>query len=317
MPALLHLADRCFDEREGEGQRVRAMLALQDFYAFDKEAYEKLKELFADFLFAMRTKENWDRENNDKVSEVIKELARRSGSLGLIAKKETQIRAQLQALPPKGVKRAEALLALRESLQDPELIIRPELAKELAEVVRQELLAKDAEWRETAHLCDIGGLTHQADLVEPIRAVFQRAKGVGLKSAARSALLGLGLSEADLSRRAPIQSILVLEPSAFFRKRLVASLVAKGHWTLSEAASRQEATALLEQSAVDLILTESHDAEGELGPWLETCWEQQRCHYVLFSTSRRDFGLLTDAPWLLGTLLKPYPTEQLLRALEA
>lgn len=317
VPALLHLADRCFDEREGEGQRVRAMLALQDFYAFDKEAYEKLKELFADFLFAMRTKENWDRENNDRVSEVIKELARRSASLGLIAKKETQIRAQLQALPPKGAKRAEALLALRESLQDPELIIRPELAKELAEVVRQELVAKDVEWREIAHLCDIGGLTHQVDLVEPIRAVFQRAKGVGLKSAARSALLSLGLSEADLSRRAPIHSILVLEPSAFFRKRLVASLAAKEHWTLSEAASRQEASVLLEQGAVDLILTESHDADGELGPWLETCWEQQRCRYVLFSTSHRDLDPLTDAPWLLGTLLKPYPTEQLLRALEA
>ena len=168
-----------------------------------------------------------------------------------------------------------------------------------------------------AHLCEIGGITHQADLVEPIRAVFQRAKGLGLKSAARSALLSLGLSEADLNRRAPIQSILVIEPSAFFRKRLVSSLAATGLWKLSEAGNRQEAAALLEQSAVDLVLTESHDAEGELGPWLETCWEQQRFRHVLLSTSNRDLGPLADAPWLLGTLFKPYPTEQLLRALES
>jgi hypothetical protein len=317
VPALMHLADRCLDEREGEGQRLRAMLALQDFYAFDQNAYEKLKELFSDFLFHMRTKENWDRENNDKVSAVIKELARRSASLGLIAKKEAQVRTLLQSLPPKGPKRAEVLLGLREALQDPDLIIRPELAKELAEVVRQELRSKDSEWREVAHLCEIGGITHQIELAEPIRAVFQRAKGVGLKSAARSALLCLGLSEADLNRRAPIQSILVIEPSAFFRKRLVASLVAIGSWSLSEAANRREADSILETGGVDLILTESHDAEGELGTWLESGWDQQLFRHAMLSTANRDLGTLADVPWLLGALYKPYPTEQLLRALDS
>jgi len=317
VPALLQLADRCFDEREGEGQRLRAMLAMQDFFAFDKDAYERLKDLFSDFLFNMRTKENWDRENNDRVSSVIKELARRSASLGLIAKKEALVKTQLQGLPPKGPKRAEALLGLRESLQDPDLIIRPELAKELADVVRQELLNKDSEWREVAHLCEIGGITHQVDLTEPIRAVFQRAKGLGLKSAARSALLSLGLSEADLNRRAPIHSILVIEPSAFFRKRLVSILAARGLWPLAEASNRREAAELLESGAMDLVLTESLDPEGELGPWLESCWEQQRFRYALLSTSNRDLGSLAEAPWLLGTLFKPYPNEQLLRALEA
>jgi hypothetical protein len=63
VPALLQLADRCCDEREGEGQRLRAMLAMQDFYAFDKDAYEKPRDRFSDFLFSMRTKETWDREN--------------------------------------------------------------------------------------------------------------------------------------------------------------------------------------------------------------------------------------------------------------
>ncbi len=317
VPALMQLADRCFDEREGEGQRLRAMLALQEFYAFDKNAYEKIKDRISDFLFDMRTKENWDRENNDRVSAVIKELARRSASLGLIAKKEALIKQQMQTLPPTGPKRIEALLALREALQDPELIIRPELAREVADVVLQELQKKNAEWREVAHFCEIGGLTHQPGLVAPIRDIFQHTTGLGLKSAARGALFNLGLSEADLNRRPPIQSILVLEPSGFFRKRLFASLAATGQWKVSEVASRQEADAFLAQGGVDLLLTESHDASGELQEWMQDHWDHHRFYQALISTSNRDVGSLADCSWLLGVLFKPYPTEQLIRALES
>ncbi len=317
VPELLALAERCFDEREGEGQRLRAMLGMHEFYAFDSGAYEKLKERFSDFLFHMRTKENWDRESNDKVAAVIKELTRRSTSLGLIAQKESHIRSQIQYLPEMGPKRVETLLALRDALQDPELIIRPELAQELSAFVLRELGRPTAEWRETAHLCEIGGLSHREELCEPIRDVYLRATGLGLKSAARGALLALGLSEADLNRRAPIQTILVLEPSGFFRKRILSTLGATGLWKLSEAAGRHEADALLDAGVVDLILAEGQDAEGELGSWLEAGWRNNRFRHALLSTANRDLGVIADAPWLLGVLFKPYPFEQLLRALEA
>jgi len=316
-PALLQLAERCFNEREGEGQRLRAMLAMQNFYAFDKEAYEKLKDRFSDFLFDMRTKENWDRENNDKVAAVIKELTRRSTSLGLIAKKETVIREKIQSLPPTGPKRVETLLTLRDALQDPELIIRPQLANELSAFVLRELSGPGSEWREVAHLCEIGGLSRKEELQDPIRDIYLRATGLGLKSAARSALLALGLSEVDLNRRAPIHSILVLEPSGFFRKRILTSLTASGLWTLFEASTRQEAAKLLASNPIDLVLTESQDAEGDLGPWLEEGWNQHLFRHVMLSTSNRDLGDRAEAPWLLGTLFKPYPPDQLLRALDA
>jgi hypothetical protein len=68
---------------------------------------------------------------------------------------------------------------------------------------------------------------------------------------------------------------------------------------------------------VDLVLTESHDPDGYLGPWLESLWNQQRFRHVLLSTSNRDLGSMADVPWLLGILFKPYPAEQLLRALES
>ena len=318
LPAFLQLLERCCDDREGEGQRLRAVLAAQDLYVFDQQAYDGLKDKFSDFLFDMRTKETWDRDSNDRVAAVIKELGRRSASLGLLAQKEGSIQAQVQRLPAAGPKRVEALLALRETLQDPELIVRPQLAQDLAALVKAQLQKPGAEWRETAHLCEIGGLTRQAGpLLDPIREIHQKATGLGLKSAARGALLALGLAEQDLNRRAPIRSILLLEPSAFFRKRLAGSLAAKGQWRLLEAGSRQEAEAALEAGPVDLLLTESKDAEGDLAGWLEQQWQQNRCRNAMVSTSSRDIGDLARSPWVIGVLFKPYPLEQVLRALEA
>jgi CheY-like chemotaxis protein len=316
LPDFLQLMDRCCDEREGEGQRLRAILATQDLYVFDRHAYEHLKDRFADFLFDMRTKETWDRDSNDRVAAVVKELTRRSEALGLLAQKEAGIQALVQKLPPAGPKRVEGLLALREALQDPELIMRPEIAADMAALVLGFLGNPAAEWRELAHLCEIGGLTHQEVLVDPIRDIFQRATGLGLKSAARGALLALDLDEADLNRRAPIRSILVLEPSAFFRKRLATFLATQGSWTLAEAGTRQDAETILAQGAVDLVFTESQDPGGDLAPWLEEQWTQHRCRQAIVSTSNRDIGELAQASWVTSVLFKPYPLDQVLQALE-
>jgi HEAT repeat protein len=316
LPAFLQLLDRCCDDREGEGQRLRAVLATQDLYVFDRQAYDRLKDRFSDYLFDLRTKEAWDRDSNDRVAAVVKELGRRAQSLGQLAQKEAAVRSRVQTLPSPGAKRAEALLALREALQDPALILRPELGRELADLVLSGLANPAAEWRETAHLCEIGGLTRQdGQLVEPIRDIYLRATGLGLRSAARSALLALGLKEDDLNRRLPVRSILVLEPSAFFRKRLVSFLGAQGKWELAEAASRREAETILARGPVDLVLTEVKDAEGDLEPWLEALWSQRRCRYALVSASSRDLGKLAQAPWVIATLFKPYSLEQVAQAL--
>jgi hypothetical protein len=318
LPAFLQLMDRCCDEREGEGQKLRAALATQDLYVFDQHSYERLKDRFADYLFDMRTKEAWDRDSNDRLAAVVKELGHRGESLGLLAQKEASIQGQIQRLPAPGPKRIEALLALRETLQDPELIIRPGIGQDLAALVKGLLLKPAAEWRETAHLCEIGGLTHQGGLlVDPIREVYQRATGLGLKSAARTALLALGLEEQDLNRRAPIRSILLLEPSGFFRKRLANALAAQDKWELAEAGSRQEAETILAQRPVDLLLTESKDAEGDLAVWLEQQWSLNRCRTAIVSTSSRDIGDLAQTAWVIGILFKPYPLEQVIQALEA
>ncbi len=313
LPALEQLITRCCDDREGEGQRLRAILATQHLYCFDQALFSRLKDTFSDFLFDLRTKGGWDRDTNDRVAAVVKELGRRSASLSHIAGSEEKIRNMVKGLPREGPGRVPALLALREALQDPEFIMRAELATELSAFVLQELAHQEQDWRELARLCEIGGLTRQPDLVEPIKAVFNRATGLGLRSAAKESLLSMGLSEEDISRRAPIRSILLLEPSAFFRKRMLSTL-GQG-WEIREAGSRTEAEPILAEQPCDLVISEQTDALGDLRPWLQEQVETRRCRQVLLSTAARDTS--PGEPWLMGVLYKPYAPEALLKALES
>ena len=198
LPALEQLITRCCDDREGEGQRLPAILATQNLYCFDQDLYTRLKDAFSDYLFDLRTKGNWDRETNDRVAAVVKELGRRSASLSHIAGREEKIRTLMNGIPQQGPGRAPALQVLRETLQDPEFILRVDLAKELAELVLRELERKDQDWRELARLCEIGGISHQLSLVEPLKELFNRATGLGLRSAAKEALFSLGKIDGSL-----------------------------------------------------------------------------------------------------------------------
>lgn len=312
LPEVEKLFTRCCDDREGEGQRLRAILAAQHLYCFDQALYARLKDVFSDFLFDLRTKGDWDRDTNDRIAAVVKELGRRSASLSHIASKEEKVRGMVNGLPAPGPLRAPALLALREALQDPEFIMRTELAVELSAFVLREMDRQEQDWRELARLCEIGGLSRQLDLVEPIKDVYNRATGLGLRSAAKESLLALGLDEAGINRRAPIRTILLLEPSAFFRKRLLTALGQA--WDVREASSRTEAETILADQPFDLMLSEQTDGLGDLRPWLKQQVESRHCRQVLLSTAARDTS--PGESWLMGVLYKPYAPEALLKALE-
>lgn len=314
LPDLQALILRCCDEREGEGHREAAILATQELFTFDSGIYEFLKETFSQFLADLRTKESWDKDQADAVANVIRELTRRSASLALITDKEANIREQLQKVPPVGPLRAEALLAIRESLQDPDLLLRPPFAAELVATVQAGLQVPGAEWRELAHLCQIAGKLGSPDLIPSLRDVLSRATGIGLRSAAREAILALGLTEAELNRRMPIRTVLVLEPSAFFLKRLTSALESAGR-VVQGTTQRAEAERLLGANPPDLVISEREEAGNDLVEWLEDQWQKGRFRYALLSTSRRD-PLGIEAPWIIGTLYKPYPMEHLVQALE-
>ncbi len=316
VPEFEALLLRCCDDREGEGQRIRAMFVAQGLFTFDREVYDRLKDRFSDYLSEMRAAATWDRELNDRVAGVIKDLGRRATNLSRLEEREASLLGLLQKLPAPGAARTEQLLQLRDGLKDPELVLRPEAVARLASFVQEELPRPGKDWRELAYLCEIGGLTLLPGLVEPIREVYRRATGLGLRSAARESLTRLGLSEADIERRSPVQSLLILEPSGFFRKRLAAAVGERGFKVLA-AGDREEAGALLDDGPVDLVVSESTDPAGDTSGWLEQQWRQRRCREVLLATSSRDLGALLEAPWLLGVLYKPFPVEHLLQAIEA
>jgi HEAT repeat protein len=315
LPDLEALVERCWDSREGEGHRLEAMFALQNLYTFKREAYDRLKERISNSLTEMRSAASWDRQLNDRVAGLLKELGRRAVNLSRLEEREGNLLGILKGLKPAGPARMTLLAQLRDGLRDPELLLREPVACAIADFVEEELGLRGKDWRELAHLCEIGGLTQQTRLVESIRDTLVRATGVGLKAAARDALLALGLTEEQIHKHGPIKSVLLLEPSAFFRKRLSSALEAR-QIAVAGAADRQEAQALLDQNPVDLLISESADGTGELRPWLEGQWNLHRCRQVLLATASRDLGELLDAPWLLGAIYKPFPIEQLLQAIE-
>jgi len=231
-----------------------------------------------------------------------------------MTQKEEQMRAAMRNLPPRGAPRAEALLALREQFSDPDLILRTQMTEELAMWVLRELKKPASDWRETARLCEIGGFTHKAELIEPIREQLLRASGLGLRSAAKDALLRLGVPEDQHLKHPPIHTILLLEPSAFFRKRLRSAL--EPTWEVREAATREEAEALLAEAPADLLITELQDPAGDLRTWAGAMWEGNKVRRVLLACASRDLGTFLDHPWVMGVLNKPFPPEALLKALE-
>lgn len=314
LPGLEQLLTRCLDEREGEGIQLRAILATQGLFCFDQGLYAKWKDRFSDVLFDLRTKTNWDRETNEKVAAVVKELGQRSAALSLIASKEEAMRSAIKGIPDKGPARAEMLLTLREKFSDPDLILRPQMALEVAHWVHEELKRPAADWREVARLCEIGSYTHQDSLIAPIREHLLYATGLGLRSATRDALLRLGVPEEQHHKHPPFQTILLLEPSAFFRKKTRGSL--EPTWKVRDASTREEAEALLKEAPADLLITEVQDAAGDLRAWIEAQWEGRRVRQVLLACASRDVADLTEHPWMLGVLNKPFSPEALLKALE-
>jgi hypothetical protein len=300
------LFERCCDSREGAGQQFRAMCSVEHLFVLDIGVYERLTERLSDYLSHLRAQENWDKEANDRLNGIIRELAKRCERLRQLNQKETEINNIMQRTAPKGQLRSDALYSLRTKLEDPDLIIKSEMAKALAAYVQEQLKAVGQEWRDIAQLCEIGGQSRQKELIEPIKAIHSRATGLGLKSAARNALLKLGMTEAEMNRRSDISSVLVLEPSAFFRKRLVEAL--KDNWMVRDAGSKEEAEKMLNLMSADLLVSEAVTPLG----WYQSMWEKGKLQYVYLCTSSRDIASLGEPPWLIGVLNKPFPMEKLL-----
>jgi hypothetical protein len=315
IPDLEHLLERCCDPREGAAHCMNAMLAMLELYTFNAGAYNRLIERFSGFLLDMRQKLTWDKATNDVISEGIRTLSRRATRLSSIEDREKALQASIEAIPETGLKRLQVLVQLRETLLDSEYALGEGSAKILVGFMWKAFFRPNLDFAEVDLLCQIAGLTKQASLIEPLEDLFAHADSSSIKGAARKALLALGLTPQEIELRKPIKSILLLEPNAFFRNRLVPHLT--GHdRTIDVAATREEAQTLLDEKRVDLLISESQDPGGDLWEWIEQAWRHRRCRYALLSTSNHDPGPLTGKPWVIGRLFKPYPVEALIRIIK-
>jgi len=308
------LLDRCCDDREGGGQRFPAYCTLENLYILDIVKYDALLQRLSDYLSIMRTKGDWDKEANDHLSAIVKIMVRRCESLKQLNNKETELTTLMERTAPKGSLRSEAIATVRAKLEDPDLILKLEMAKTVAAYVTAQFKVEGQEWRDQANLCEIAGLCRQKELIEPIRLIYNRSTGIGLRNAARNALLKLGLSEADINRRDPITTILILEPSAFFRKRMVEAM--KDDWNVRDVGTKEEAEAMLAETKADLLISECIEPDGGLLNWLQTLWGNNMFKYLYICTSKHDLAVLGEPPWLIGVLYKPFPMEKLLENLK-
>ncbi len=312
--ALEHLARRVCDAREGAGQWTAAALALEQLHVFDKGLYERLADAFQDFLDEVRPDAR--REVHDRIHEIVRRFGRHAEALACVKEREAALDLQMVAYQGEtGGQRLQALYAMQQVFTDPWLILSVPFSQRIVDFLKGELAREDLDVRGTASLCDIAGHAKRKEMIEPLRDLHAHTALPELKSSTRNALVALGLSDKEIQRRAPIRTILLLEPNAFFRKRLASVLEGQGR-TLVATSSQQEAEAAITASPVDLLLTESHDLTGDLSTWILRKWEMRRCRYVLLSTSSHDLGTLMDQPWVIGRLYKPYPIEELVKAIE-
>ncbi|MDR2697585.1 MAG: hypothetical protein LBB40_03825 [Holophagales bacterium] len=309
------LLDRCCDDREGGGQRFASYCTMEYLFILDIVIYEGLLQRISDYLSNMRTKGDWDKEANDRLSAIVKIMARRCESLKQLNQKESEITTLMERTAPRGSLRSETLVTVRSKLEDPDLILKSEMAKTVAAYVREQLKVEGQEWKDQANLCEIAGLCRQKDLIDQIRLIYNRSTGVGLRNAARNALMKLGLTEADINRRDPISTILILDPSAFFRKRMVEAL--KEDWSVRDTGAKEEAEAMLKEKKADLLISECVEPDGGLLNWLQSMWDKRLFKYLYICTSKHDLSDLGEPPWLIGVLYKPFPMEKLIANLKS
>jgi hypothetical protein len=315
LPAFEKLVDRCCDAREGAGQWQSALVIVQDFYAFNAGVYHRLIERFTAFLVELRLKPFQDRKSQDQISGLIKQLSRRVAKLSSLEEREKALQDSILSVPPTGPKRIQALFYLQELLGDTEHTLGEASAKVLVDFVARELRRPDLEFSEIDCLCRIAGLSGQRAMVEILEDLYAHARTLQIGRVARRALQALGLSEEEIDGRKPIRTILLLEPNAFFRNRLMPVLEGTGR-SIRSVATRKEAEAALSENSVDLLISESLDGEGDLRLWFEELWQQRRWHYMLLSTANHDLGSLAQNPWVIGKLYKPYVPEDLVRIIE-
>jgi len=208
----------------------------------------------------------------------------------------------------------QMLLQLQDLASNPENVLGDEFAQYVATFIKAELSREKLDFKEAEVICNIASYFDKEEMLEILQNLYIFSDGYGLKTAAKKALVKLGLTETEIEEQKPIRSILLLEPNAFFRKRLLSALEPLA-LNVTACANREEAKNIFSKAPVDLLIAESQDTEGELWSWIGDTRKQRSCRYVIVSTASPEHSEIEEKNWVIAVLRKPYRFDLLLEAI--
>ncbi len=303
--------DACFEE--GGSTRVKAVSALQDIWTIDDAWYERFESRLGKWVAEQKKRPTWDRDQQQVITNVLRDLERKRRALGGLLSSGNRLRQKIMAYTPGAPDGAKVMHGLIETLQEPGIFLGLDIRNELTALIGSELERSGTGEAVMERLCELSGQIQSAEAQGQLMELLHRtSQGSSLHLACVKALIQLGCGAESLNQPLPMRKVLVMDPSGFFRKRIINAMQSR---EVSEAQEREEAEAILRESAVDLLISEVSDTKGDLQEWFASMWRHRRIRQVILSTTSREYLDLLDQPWIMGALLKPYPVEDLLALL--
>lgn len=293
---------------EGDGARLRAAPAAAGIEVGDPGYARRLRDRLEEVLAQQRKQPTLPRDRFQVLVGVGRDLDRRLGASEDRVKQEALLVSRIEALTTPQWRDAQVLARLLASLSEEPGPLGPAARKLLADRLREVFEVPAGLSPGTLEqLIRLIARSGEAELGPLLRGLARRINpGSQLGRILAEAFETLNLDRGPLEA---VRELLLLEPSDFFRRRLVQAL---SGWELREVRDRDEAEAQIRARPVDCLISEWTDAQGPLEAWLRETWISGRVAGVLVVAADRGAERALGEPWCRGILLKPFGPEALL-----
>ncbi len=308
-----------FEERDAavrtEAYHIAGMLVTAD-----TELYEALKGLFKEASSRLRAQAVWDKEEMAEVDGAVRALNRNFFFLKEMLDFQKAVSSQCKsAHTPKSTQRTAAIEKLIEFLDHhAKFTLSAQNEEELETLVLFALEEGAASWREQDLAYQVAGWTESEKLRDLLSGRVKTAP-IQAKASLLEALAKFGMSLERINQLTAIRTVLVIEGSGFFRKRLVKYLKDES-FEVRDADTLELAHAAIQQAVPDLVITElTFKAPCDGVDFVERLAKEQAGIQIIISTNARDTAVLERLSRLKPRRLlhKPYPLEELTQAIRS
>ena len=307
-----------FAERE-EDIRLQAYGIAGQIISADAELYNTLKTLFKEAVSRLRAMPSWDKSEMDLVDTTVRTINRNYFFLKDMIEFQKELDARCRNHDHESsslrVGVFEKLVGILEGTRFP---LNESNTQNLIAVVATGLELAGAVWREQDLLYKIAGL---AELTQLKDLLGERIKTVPKQAKANlyEALSCLGLSFEEINMMTSIKKILVLEGSAFYRKRVCRFLSTEGY-EVRDTDDVEMGYAMTKSDKPDLIITEITFSEPYEGAdFAEKVFAEYKDQIqFIFSTNLRESAIIERVSKVgpKKIFFKPYPLEDLVSVIK-